>query len=183
MMPQLWQTDIHNGIALADLHEKMIAFAESHFDRHGKVPFLWMINDGSHLLWVKTNWEDDVEKYQSAQFMRKLLQVSNARSYSFMHEIWIARFAPGEETMQPSQMPANRRDDALVITTQERGGPYLNTQYLVTLSQPKNFLGPRVDAVYPEGAVMGGELWNLFEPPKNRADIEREAKEKQYGNA
>lgn len=166
MMPQLWQTDLVVGMTLQDLHEKMIAFAESHFERKGGVPFLWMVYDGSHLMWVKTLWEDDREKELSANFMRKLIAVSNAKSYSFLTEAWMTVLAKGEKkTCAVKDMPAHRRDDVMTVTTHARDGNFLYTKYLVTLSQPKNFLGPRQDNPMADAQQHGGQMWNLFAPP------------------
>lgn len=166
MMPELWQTDVHSGYSLQGLHDKMIAFAESHFERMGKVPTLWMIDTGSYLLWIKTLWENETEKNVSAAFLRRVMTVSSARQYSFLTEAWVARYAKGETPAKSaSQAPADKRNDVMDVTTQSREGKFLHSRYLVTLSQPKNFLGPRTDQAMTDSAMTGGRMWNLFAAP------------------
>lgn len=164
MMPELWQTDVVRGLTLPDLHEKMIAFAESHFQRMGRVPMLWMIDTGSHVMWIKTLWENDAEKELSARFMRKMITVSGAKQYSFLTEAWITVLKKGEKRTFDRVRDAPVRDDIMTVTTQGRDGNYLYSRYLVTLSEPKNILGPRSDIEF-EGHELCGTMWNLFAPP------------------
>lgn len=164
-MPQLWQTDFAVGLTLQGLHEKMIAFAETHFAHRGNAPTLWMINDGAHVMWIKTLWEDDYEKDLSAKYMRRLLAVCNAQSYSFLTEAWMTVLQPGEKRTFAQVKDAPVRDDIMTVTTHGRDGNYLYSRYLVTLREPKNFLGPRSDIEFDETHSHCGTMWNLFAPP------------------
>lgn len=178
-MPELWQTDFKIGFTLEDLHEKMISYAEREFDLRGEVPFLWMVYDGAHLMWIKTLWEDDREKEMSAAFIRKVIRVSNAISYSFLTEAWVTVLAKGEKkTCDVKDMPAHRRDDIMSVSTTGRDGKFLYSRYLVTASQPKNRLGPRVDDPMSDAKLIVGQMWNLFAPPTSRGDFEYSQKEK-----
>lgn len=163
MMPQLWQTDLVIGLTLPDLHEKMIVFAETHFRRTGSAPTLWMVYDGAHVMWIKTLWKDDNEKALSARFMRKLITVSNAQSYSFLTEAWITVLKKGEKRTFAQVKDAPVRDDIMAVSTHGRDGSFLYSRYLVTLTQPKNLLGPRDDTAMDGCKSFGGTMWNLFE--------------------
>jgi len=171
MLPELWQTENHHGITPHELHEKLVAFAEKEFDLRGNVPFLFVIDDGSHLIWVKTLWSNDFEKMVSTKFVRKLLEVSNARAYSHLVEAWVATEKAGpdgqfpENHVRPGDRPANERDDVMMVTTQIRGGDHLITRYLVTVREPQNRRGVRVD-VDPGEGKYAGFMWNLFEAPQ-----------------
>jgi hypothetical protein len=171
MIPQLKQSEIAVGLTLADLHEKMVAFGEDQFARKGAAPFLWLIWDGAHLLWIDTPWEDEEEKYLSVSFIKRLMQVCGARMYSFMSEAWEAKVTASEVAShgnrRASEIPG--REDILMIHSHHIDGSYLGTRYKVTIRRPQgpNFLGPRDDQSLTGASNVGGDIFDLFSQIRN----------------
>jgi len=172
MKPRLIKTEAAIGMTLDDLHNLVCAFGENEFAQQGAAPFMWVIQKGNNLAWLETPWENDPEKYASTEFIRAMLKELNADRYSFMTEAWVAvenyekgGKLPTRDIVPPSQRPANERDDVLMIYSFERSGKYQMTRYKVTIrAHGQNYLGPRCDE--PPTDQAGGEMWNLFQPPK-----------------
>lgn len=170
MIPRLVKSEFVGDLTLEQLHEKMVAHGEHCFSMKGEAPFLWMIWDGSHLLWIETPWEDDREKAISVEFIKRLMRVANARMYSFMTEAWIKRFSKEEakdydrskDPRSVSEMPG--REDILTIYSHSVDGGYIGTRYKVTIRRPigPNFLGPRDDETMRHYAQAEGRVFDLF---------------------
>jgi hypothetical protein len=170
MIPRLAKSEFVGDLTLEQLHEKMVAHGEYCFSMKGEAPFLWMIWDGSHLLWIETLWEDDREKAISVEFIKRLLRVSNARMYSFMSEMWMKSLTKEEakgydrakDRRSVSEMPG--RDDVLMIYSHSIDGGFIGTRYKVTIRRPigPNFLGPRDDETMRSYAHAEGRVFDLF---------------------
>ena len=170
MIPRLVKSEFVGELTLEQLHEKMVAHGEHCFSMKGQAPFLWMIWDGSHLLWIETPWEDDREKAISVEFIKRLMRVANARMYSFMTEAWIVMLDKDEAKQRDSMrhkpqikdMPG--RDDVLTIYSHSVDGGFIGTRYKVTIRRPvgPNFLGPRDDETLRGYAQAEGRVFDLF---------------------
>ncbi|WP_042776348.1 hypothetical protein [Sinorhizobium fredii] len=169
MKPRLYQVDEgKGGIARSELHEKAVGFVEERYPRTGEVPFLWIIDDGHSLLWIETPWEDDREKIASYKFVALALEASRARAYTSIAEVWIAgqKAAPDgsypEEALPPCERPESERDDAILIVTYERTGPFGMTRFIC--KPQSKLLGVRVDESSDDDRMRwGGQMFNLFE--------------------
>jgi hypothetical protein len=174
-LPSLQKVD-HLGpltIPLHGLHAMALSSAEERFRLKGEHPPMFLIAAGTDVAWVEETWDSGAERGFKLALMRQLLQVMDARAYTFISEVYVAtitfeeieRF--GMPTVPPSQMPTgNRRDEMLWIDSWDRQGGHYLSKYLITPRRPLPFLGPRQDETDHDDEEFVGRAANLFQPPR-----------------
>lgn len=180
MRPHLLKTETLAPVIpdRAALHEMACGWAEQQFKLKGEAPAMWLVANGSTVVWIDTPWEDNVEKQASTLLIRMMLEKSKAQAYSFVTEVFVGAFGnlSDEENMRwlafankhgVSALPEHLREDGLMIMSHDRDGGLSVSKYLVTLRHGKgpNFLGPRQDET-PDGG-FAGPMFNLFAPEKD----------------
>lgn len=154
------------------LHEMAVLFGEEATPVSDRIPFMWIMSDGSRLIWVETPWSDEAEKAATAKLMRKLMRRLHVTAYAFISEVWMTspNVVPEEERAAfwaqigengVNGLPPTLRDEALLVTSFDKEGGVGISQFLITPRRDGRLLGPRVD-VEPDADAFGGRLWNLL---------------------
>jgi len=161
------------------LHEMACSFVEEQFSLKGCVPFSWLLANYDNVAYVETNWTDAHDKVRTTRAMGQFIR-ENVTAYSFISEAWALASANIPEDIRPlvldwaenrglAELPDEFKDDIVMITSFDREGGILMSQYKVTIRHQRrglNFLGPRVDNPM-EADKVKGRMWNLFKEPRD----------------
>lgn len=161
---------------LGFFHEYAISVAMKAFEEGRRrepymTPFLWLLRSDSTVVSVETRWANDHEKDQVSAAMRMLMKMTDTTAYSFIHEAWMANWnsdgsgsmpePPGEGYMSVSGLPAQQREDVLLIWTFGKGPQTYRTRYgIARANTPHSSLKVR-DDMEPDGHAEG-RFWNLL---------------------
>jgi hypothetical protein len=166
MRPDILKTQrLYLPLPVSQLHELMVAYCQTEFDRRGECAPTFIVQVPGWLVWIRTPWEDNGDKFASTEMISSLLKELHGISYAFAAEVFVSVYDAAEVREGNYEPPSRRkqRDDVLMIMSfqRDRKGP-LFTRFLVNVRPPGkyNFLGPRVDE--PEADYMSGDLMNLF---------------------
>jgi hypothetical protein len=160
-------------IPLHNLHAMALSHGEEQFKARGACAPTFLVSLGCDVYWIEDSWASNQERGFKFALMREIIDVMQARAYSFISEVYVATMTVeeverfGMPTDLPSEMPPDRRDEMLWIDSWDRQGAHYMSRYLITPARPparqRAFLGPRVDEEHDE---MVGRAMNLFQPPK-----------------
>lgn len=153
------------------LHEIMVNFCIMEFEAKGELDAVFLIQVPGNLFWIRTKWENERDKYATAQAMHFMLHKFGALNYSFAVEAYVSAYSKEELEAADFLMPSQKqkRDEVLMITTQRRDVEEPIFSRFIINQRPNtraNYLGPRVDETHN----YAGMLMNLFKTRKERLD-------------
>lgn len=165
-------------VPLSTLHEILVSYCELEFGARGEVSPIFLIQFPGRLIWLRTRWESERDKFASTETVHDMLKSFDGLSYAFAVEAFVASYSAEEvksgDYQSPSQLAT--RDEILMIMSHQRDlEDALYTQFLIN-SRPNtklNFLGPRVD----EERKMSGQMMSLFRSREERNRATDEAME------
>jgi hypothetical protein len=176
-------------LSVDEMHELMAVEVENNFDRFGENLPTWALQLPHELIWLRTFFSDDREKWAVVQTVKAMLAATGAIAYSFSFEAFVSVYQRHEmdENGRPEKMPSEReeskRDNVCLLFTHRRTGGDRMSQYLVNVRTHgrRNFLGPRQD-LDGQYANQTGNLMNLFrqEDFESAAEMFRKARDELF---
>jgi hypothetical protein len=133
-------------------------------------PFLWLLRYPGELATIETRWGNDVEKDVASKSLRLLMKITNCTAYSFITEAWMASFSKAQGNMPEHPinsvrgLPADQREDVLMISTFDRSTNYHMTRFgIKRANTPHAKLLVRDDWIERGPDMhMEGRMWNLL---------------------
>lgn len=153
------------------LHEMAVEYAtETHREQGGVEP-TWVVSDGQNISYIETPFENWQHKAHVRMIMAtEVFPRLGVKLYSFVSEAYVWAGKITDENFEEEQkfveehgvsaLPADRKDEVLIVTTNDKSDQTRFTRFLLTpRKKGPSLVGPRQD----EGDMkMEGNLMELL---------------------
>jgi hypothetical protein len=164
-LPTLYRTDIQLDATLDTIHEAACRFVEKSFAEHGCAPFMFVIDDGMHWMWIECPWATPDERHETMTLVRSWVTISSTHAYVGIAEAFLHR--------TDAERVRVVTDNVAIVHSHDRDGKARVTRWLVTeRDQPDlNFLGPRIEDNAFSDAGWDADMFHMFEHDQQQAEL------------
>jgi hypothetical protein len=157
------------------LHEMAVEYALERHRQSGSLDPTWVMSDGHNVTFMETPFDSPRHK-QGVAFVlaTEFFPTIGVKVYSFVSEAWVWAGKHTDEDHETEKafinehgvgaLPKERRDEVIVITTNDRSDHTMFTRFLLTpRRRGPALVGPRVDEEIED---MEGNFINLLKKGK-----------------
>src|SRR5437868_8521910 len=133
-------------IPLHALHAMCLNYGEEQFAAKGSCLATFLVAIRTDVFWLESEFGPSEHRELVYRFVSSFLRNSGAHAYSFMSEIYVAQYEPGDDDQpMPADRPEGERDEMLWVSSFDNKGASFDSRYLITPGRRGKlaWLGPR----------------------------------------